>query len=111
MRTFNDRRLVLFPDPCAAANGRRRAASAIRRGRFADRDVMERPCRHRTSFRLDILELDYLGPLLGLIADELAKIGGRAHKHRTATLSETPLWVGTGGGWIYFFFDLFVCFT
>jgi transposase len=57
---------------------------------------MERPCHHRTSFRLDIRELDHLGPLLGLVGDELAKIGGRAHKHRNATLSETPLWLGIG---------------
>jgi hypothetical protein len=67
---------------------------------------MERPCRHQTSFRLDIRELDHLGRLLGLVADELAKIGGRAQKHRTATLSETPFWLGIGEDCIDLFVDL-----
>ena len=42
------------------------------------------------SLRADAGKLDHLGPFLGLVANELTKIGGRARKHRTATLSETP---------------------
>ena len=34
--------------------------------------------------RLDTGELDHLGPLLGFVGDQLAKVGGRARKHRTA---------------------------
>jgi hypothetical protein len=41
---------------------------------FAEREIME--CRVASgSFRLDARELDHLGPLLGFVCDELAKIG------------------------------------
>src|SRR5262245_28128955 len=49
-------------------------------------------CRIGTaaSFRLDVGRPDHLCPFFGLVGDELAKIGGRARKHRSATFSETP---------------------
>jgi hypothetical protein len=34
--------------------------------------------------RLDTSELDHLGPFLGFVGDQLAKVGGRTRKHRTA---------------------------
>jgi hypothetical protein len=34
------------------------------------------------SFRLDARKLHHLGPLFGVIGDELSEIGGRANKHR-----------------------------
>ena len=43
----------------------------------------------RGSLRLDARKLDHLGPFFGLVAEELAKIGRRARKHRAATVSET----------------------
>jgi hypothetical protein len=36
-----------------------------------------------------------LEPGIGFRARD-AELDGRAHKHRTATLSETPLWLGIG---------------
>src|SRR5262245_59454254 len=43
-----------------------------------------------SSVCLDVGRPDHLGPFLGFVGDELAKIGGRARKPRTATFSETP---------------------
>jgi hypothetical protein len=40
--------------------------------------------------RFDAGELDHLGPLLGLVGDELAKLGGR-HRHRNAAEVCKPL--------------------
>jgi tripartite-type tricarboxylate transporter receptor subunit TctC len=47
------------------------------------------------SLRLDIGELDHPGPLLGLIGDELAKIGRRPREQRAANVGETRsyLWI------------------
>jgi len=42
------------------------------------------------SFRLDVGGPEHLAPLLRFVGDELAEIGGRARKHRTAFFSETP---------------------
>src|SRR5262245_54398196 len=36
------------------------------------------------SLRLDVGRPDHLGPLLGLVGDELAEVGGRARKRRAA---------------------------
>ena len=57
--------------------------------RFRLTSVTEYLAGSRGSLRPDAGKLDHLGPLLGLVAKELAKIGGRARIHRTATLSET----------------------
>src|SRR4029453_19676239 len=45
---------------------------------------------------LDPHRLDHLGPFLGFVGNELAKIGGRARKRRAAQVSETGLyfWIG-----------------
>src|SRR5262245_24092495 len=60
----------------------------------------------RRSLNLDAGELDHLGPLLGFLSDELAEVGGRTGKHRTATLSETPLWLEIGKDCIDLFVEL-----
>ena len=51
---------------------------------FAEREVME--CRPKLppSLRLDAREPDNLAPLLGLVSDEFAEVGGRARNHRRA---------------------------
>src|SRR5262249_25127985 len=56
--------------------------------------------------RFDVGGTYRLGPLLGFLSDELAEVGGRAGKHRTATLSETPLWLGIGADCIDLFVEL-----
>ena len=46
--------------------------------------------------RLGAGELDHLAPLLGLIGDELAEVGGRARKHRAAHVGDPRLDLGIG---------------
>ncbi len=48
------------------------------------------------SLRLDMGRADHLGPLLGFIGDELAEVGGRARKGRTAKLGKPGLQLGIG---------------
>ena len=48
------------------------------------------------SGRLDAGELDHLGPLLGLIGDELAEVGGRARERRGPRLAKPRLYGGIG---------------
>src|SRR5262249_33403889 len=43
------------------------------------------------SFRLDVGSPDHLGPLLGVVGDEPAEIGGRAGKQRAAELEQPRL--------------------
>src|SRR5205807_9570817 len=50
------------------------------------------------SVRLDTRELHHLAPLLDFIGDELAKIGGRARKHRAAQVGKPCLKLGIGEG-------------
>src|SRR5262249_18938518 len=52
-----------------------------------------RPAR---SFRLDTRELDHLAPLLGVIGDELAEVGGSAWKCSGTQLGEPRLHLGIG---------------
>jgi hypothetical protein len=46
--------------------------------------------------RLDVRELHYLGPLLGLIGDEPSEVGGLARKHRAAHVGDRRLDLGIG---------------
>lgn len=48
---------------------------------FRQREVMECP-RVPGSVRLDVRRPDHLGPLLGFVDDEFAKVGWRADKRR-----------------------------
>src|SRR5437660_2781733 len=50
----------------------------------------------RKSVQLNAREFDYLGPLLGLVRDEPAEIGGRAGKHCSAQVGEPRLHPGVG---------------
>ena len=43
------------------------------------------------SVRLRTGELDHLGPLLCLVRDELAEVGGRKRKHRAAQFGDPRL--------------------
>src|ERR1700722_7766416 len=56
------------------------------------------------SLRLDIRELDHLGPFLGFVGNELAEIGRRAGKHHGAEIGKPLLQRGIGEAGI----DLFV---
>src|SRR5262245_31965667 len=48
------------------------------------------------SFRLDAGRLDYFGPFLGFVSDELAEVGGRARQRRTTHIDEPRLHFGIG---------------
>src|SRR5215470_11215812 len=50
----------------------------------------------RDSLRLDVGRPDHPAPLLGLLGDELAEVGGRAGKHGAAELGEPRLRLGVG---------------
>ena len=45
----------------------------------------------RRSLRLDVGRPDYLTPLLSVVCDELAEIGGRAAQQRTAEVHQSCL--------------------
>ena len=47
------------------------------------------------SLRLEARELDHLAPLLGFVGDELAEVGGRAGKYRTAQSASRALILGS----------------
>src|SRR5262249_60199464 len=46
------------------------------------------------SLRLHAGEPDHLGPFLGFLRDELAKVGRRACKQRTSQVGEAFLYIG-----------------
>src|SRR5215510_11574354 len=50
--------------------------------------VMEYRSELPRSLRLDAGRLDHLGPFLGFVGNELAKIGGRARECRAAEVGE-----------------------
>src|SRR5208282_1252241 len=50
----------------------------------------------QASVWFDTRELDYLGPLLGLVSDELAEVGGRPDKHRCAEIGKPRFQFGIG---------------
>src|SRR5262249_3836381 len=58
------------------------------------------------SLRLDAGRLDHLGPFLGFVGNELAKIGGRARERRAAEVGEPCFHVRVCEGRV----DLFVEF-
>jgi hypothetical protein len=49
---------------------------------------LERALGVRGSVRLDVRELDHLGPLLGFVGDELAEVAGRSRKRRAAQVGK-----------------------
>src|SRR5262245_8880894 len=53
---------------------------------LADRNVQA------ASFRLDVCRPYHLSPLFSFVGNELAKVSGRAGKHRTADFGEAPLY-------------------
>ena len=60
----------------------------------------------RRSLGLEARELHHLGPLLGLVRDELAEIGGRAGKRRSAQVDKPRLDLGIGEASIDFLVEL-----
>src|SRR5262249_29723535 len=58
---------------------------------FAERDVMECGLTKPASLRLDVEGPDHLAPLVGLFADELTEVGGRACKQYAAHFSQPRL--------------------
>src|SRR5262245_61047572 len=70
--------LVEAPDPVPGAFFRRTSAP-----RFAERALWNIDSGS-ASVRLDVEGPDDLGPFLGFVGDELAKVGGRAGKNRAA---------------------------
>src|SRR5262245_51643633 len=51
---------------------------------------------YRRSLRLDVGRPDHLAPLLGVVGDELAEIGGRADKRCASEVSQPRLDFGIG---------------
>src|SRR5580700_7909837 len=58
------------------------------------------------SLRLDVRELDHLGPFFGFVGDELAEIGGRAWKWHGAEIGKSLLQRGVGEAGIYLLVEL-----
>jgi hypothetical protein len=54
-------------------------------------------------FRLDVGRPDHLGPLLGLVGDELTELGRRARKRGRSEIGNSRLDLGIGEPRIYFF--------
>src|SRR5262249_39672685 len=65
---------------------------------FAERQLWNIWSESRGSLRLETQRLDHLGPFLGFVGDELAKIGGRARKRRAAEVGEPRFHVGVCEG-------------
>src|SRR5215831_4806281 len=77
------------------------ATGSLPRSGLVQRDVME----YRRSFRLDVGRPDHPRPLLGLVGDELAKVGRRARKHRRAQIGNPRLHLGISEPSVYFFVE------
>src|SRR5215467_15346108 len=73
------------------AHGLTTASGAVRRTKRYGMSV-----QIAGSLRLDAGGLDHLAPFLGFLGDELAKIGGRARKHRAAQVSKPRFEPGIG---------------
>src|SRR5262245_39441128 len=57
---------------------------------------MERGAETAGSIRLDARGLDHFGPLLGVVGDELAKVGGREREHVATEVGKPRLDLGVG---------------
>src|SRR5215813_10653854 len=68
------------------------ATGSLPRSGLVQRDVME----YRRSFRLDVGRPDHPRPLLGLVGDELAKVGRRAGKWGFPEIGKPRLHLGIG---------------
>src|ERR1700675_4400962 len=81
--------------------------AALRKARFAERNVMDCGVRLRGLVHLGAGELDDLGPLLGFFGDEFSKVG-RRHRHWHATeVREVRLHPGIGEASINLSVELF----
>src|SRR5262245_37826762 len=58
------------------------------------------------SVRLDVEGLDHLAPLLGVVGDELAEVGGRADKRCASEIGEPGLDFGIGEAGVNFLIEL-----
>jgi hypothetical protein len=56
--------------------------------------VTHDPLRTRGSIRLGARERYHLAPLLGLVGDKLAEVGGRQRQHRGAEVGEARFILG-----------------
>ena len=56
--------------------------------------------------RLDIGEFNYFGPFLGLVCNELAKVGGSARQSHAAEFDKPRLELRIGEAGVYFFISL-----
>ena len=54
------------------------------------------------SLRLDVGRPDHLAPLLGLLGDELAEVGGRACKYHAAEIGNARFDRGVGESRVHF---------
>src|SRR5215813_5827671 len=61
---------------------------------FAERNVMEYWTRAAASVRLDVGRPDHLAPLLGLLGNVFAEVGGRAWKHSATKVAKARLHLG-----------------
>src|SRR5262249_61865197 len=78
--------------------------SRMPRQRLSSTGVTEYWIGTAVSVRLDVGRPDHLGPLFGVICDELAEIGGRADKRRASKVGKPrlPLWIGAAAGGLLF---------
>src|SRR5262249_44724740 len=80
--------------PTTSYSGRPDAATAW--VRFRGTGVTEYLAGSRASLGLDVGRADHLAPLLGVLGDELTKIGRRARKRRAAQVGKPRLDLGVG---------------
>ena len=62
----------------------------------------------RGSVRLDVRELDHLGPLFRFFGDELAELGGRARKDSATKVGKALLHLGISEACVDLLVGLFV---
>src|SRR5215472_2039684 len=72
------------------------ATGSLPRSGLVQRDVMEYWIGTAASVGLDVGRPDHLGPLFGVICDELSEIGGRADKRRASKVGKPRLHLGIG---------------
>src|SRR5260370_27705840 len=75
---------------------RGRVASAARRKGFVERNDMEYVAGTCRSLRLDVGGADHLAPLLGVVRNELAELGGRGCIGLQAQIGEPHLELRAG---------------
>jgi hypothetical protein len=90
-----------------AACGDTSEVEAVQSASTAAEKLTVAPTRNCRSFRPDVGCPDHLGPFLGFIGDEFAKLGRRACNRRAPQVGEPRLDLGVGDARVDFLVELF----